>query len=180
MPPSTDWFFGQNRYSDPPPPEWKVSVTGFFNPSPDRWFAKWKWKWMFLIKCYSDKAHFSEFWSVAPLPSTWKHHFEGKGAWLPGHPGAPNTPKTGVLGAPGAMLLFLRNDVSKSKEKEQLTKIQKNELCLNNILSKTSTFTFIWLSAIRVRVKNPVRETFHSGGGVSHFFQNICYFWTIA
>ena len=63
------------------------------------------------------------------------------------------------------MLLFLRNDVSKSKEKEQLTKIQKNELCLNNILSKTSTFTFIWLSAIRVRVKNPVTETFHSGGG---------------
>ena len=62
------------------------------------WFAIWKWK--FLIKCYSDKAHFSEFWSVAPLPSTWKHHFEGKGAWLLGLPGAPNIPKTGVLGAP--------------------------------------------------------------------------------
>ena len=51
---------------------------------------------MFLIKCYSDKANFSEFWSVAPFPLTWKHHFEGKGAWLPGLPGAPNTPKTGV------------------------------------------------------------------------------------
>ena len=81
----------------------KFLWLGFFNPSPDRWFAKWKWKWMFLIKCYSDKAHFSEFWSVAPFPLTWKHHFEGKGARLLGLPGAPNTLKMGVLGAPGLL-----------------------------------------------------------------------------
>ena len=84
---------------------------------------------MFLIKCYSDKAHFSEFWSVAPFPLTWKHHFEGKGAWLlglPGAPGAPNTLKMGVLGAPGApgtLLLYIQNDVFTLKVKEQLAKI---------------------------------------------------------
>ena len=50
----------------------------------------------------------------------------------------------GALGAPGSHDPFLWNDVSKSKVKEQLTNIQKNELCLNKILSKTSTFTFIW------------------------------------
>ena len=128
------------------------------------------------------EPHYSSwFWGSRGSQGSQYPHFEGIGSpgsprsprspgspkEFPGLPGLPTPPFWGFWepqGAPGAMLLFLQNDVSKSKEKEQLTKIQKNELCLNNILSKTSTFTFIWLSAIRVRVKNPVTETFHSGG----------------
>ena len=86
-------------------------------------FRLWR---CFFIKCYSDKANFSEYWSVAPLPSTWKHHFEGKGAWLPMLPGAPNTLKMGVLGAPGApgtLLLYIQNDAFTLREKEQLANI---------------------------------------------------------